>query len=116
MNWLVFIVLASIMLIVGCIIFIIRYIQKQEKYFEENKKRTIVTIVGYDRKTQISANKFICDFLVKFDDNDNDFLCLTEGLIPEDYPVGTRINVLYAKKGPFFHIEMEDHPPKKRNI
>lgn len=96
----------------------IYYVQKESQYFDEHKKRGVVEIVGYDRKDRISLTEATWDFSVRFVNNEEIennkvFLCLTEGLNSKDYPIGTKINVWYAKKGYAVHIEMEEHPPKR---
>ena len=96
----------------------IYYIQKETRYFDEHKKRGVVEIVGYDRKDRISLTEATWDFSVRFVNNEEIennkvFLCLTEGLNSKDYPIGTKINVWYAKKGRAVHMEMEEHPPKR---
>lgn len=71
-----------------------------KKYFEDYKKETIATIVGRERKTRISLNKFLCDFKVIIPEISEEypFLCNTpgKGLDPEDFPVGTKIRIEYA--------------------
>ncbi len=106
------------LLIVSCLTLAMycvwRSFQEDRRNFDENKKKAVVEIVGYDRKSGNSFTKTTWDFLVKFIDNDevgNDcvFLCCTGGVRSEDYPVGSKINVWYAKeKWNFVHIETEE--------
>lgn len=71
-----------------------------KRWFEEHKMVGIGIVVGHDRKQQISLNEFTCDLKIKIPEisENNVFLCMTNGVMPEDYPIGIEVKIHYARK------------------
>ena len=72
---------------------------KKDKSFEENKRRSTGIVVGHDRKQQISLNNFTCDLRIRIPEisENNVFLCITSGVDPADYPVGSKVDIFYTR-------------------
>lgn len=117
MEW-IFYLIPSICIFIFAVScwFVVKHINKEKHFFEENKKKAVAEVVGHERisKPLFSDEGGTWDLLVKFVDNDeisSDFtyLCATDGVSYEQYPNGSKINVWYAKKGKLFvQVSMED--------
>ncbi len=92
--------IAGVLIIVSVIFLIGSHsIMKKATAFEEDKCKSFGIVVGYDRKQQISAKNFTCDLKIRIPElsDKNVFLCLTNGVNPFDYPVGTKVDIYYTR-------------------
>ena len=75
------------------------FVRKSDLWFEENKQRGKGIIVGYDRKEQIIGKKYKHDLRIIIPEigNSNSFLCISDGIDPMEYPIGSTVDIFYSR-------------------
>lgn len=89
------------------------YLRKSADYFEEHKLSGVAEVAGYDHGEKSTYYTLLVSLPALNDDNL--YNCASGPIDPEDYPVGSQVNVYYAAKKtlgiPVVEVHLANDPP-----